>query len=187
MSCNPAAVGARCLTANFRIEQLGDAKVEQLGGAVAGDEDVRGLDIAMDDQVLMGILDGRAHLAKELESCGRVELAGFAEVRDVLTLHVLHREVRQAVAGRAAVQQAGNVGMLQARQDLSFVAKAADDRVGVHPATQHFDRDAPLKRIVIADRQKDGAHAATSDLANQAVWAHRGCPTSRGRWGPLGE
>ena len=46
------------------LEQLGDAEVEQLGDAVGRDQDVRGLDVAVDDQALMGVMDGVAHLAE---------------------------------------------------------------------------------------------------------------------------
>jgi hypothetical protein len=40
------------------VEPFGDAEVEQLGDAVLGHQDVRRLEIAVDDQVLMR--DGRA-------------------------------------------------------------------------------------------------------------------------------
>ena len=35
----------------FRVQQLGDSKVEQLGDTFPGDEDIRGLDISMDDEI----------------------------------------------------------------------------------------------------------------------------------------
>jgi hypothetical protein len=50
----------------LRVDQLGDAEVEQLGRAVGGHQHVGRLDVAMDDQVLMRMLDGGADVAKEL-------------------------------------------------------------------------------------------------------------------------
>src|SRR5450759_888277 len=43
-----------------RYEQLGDTEIEQLDVTLLGDQDVGGLDVAMNDQVLMGVLHGRA-------------------------------------------------------------------------------------------------------------------------------
>ena len=42
-------------------EQLGDAEVQQLRHAVTVHQHVRRLDVAVDHQVLMGVLDGAAH------------------------------------------------------------------------------------------------------------------------------
>ena len=47
------------------LQQLGDAEVEQLRHAVGGDQDVRWLDVAMHDEVLMRVGHGGAHLAKQ--------------------------------------------------------------------------------------------------------------------------
>ena len=40
------------------VENLRNSEIEQLGYAVAGDENVAGLDVAMNHQALMRILDG---------------------------------------------------------------------------------------------------------------------------------
>jgi hypothetical protein len=59
--------------------------------------------------------------------------------------------------------------VLEARQNLPLAAEAADDAVGVHAALEDFDGDALLERVVGADAQVDGAHAAVADLAEQAA------------------
>ncbi len=58
-----------------RIEQFGDAKVQELGKAVSGDQDIRGFQIAVDNQALMGGLDCRADGAEEFYTLAQVEAA----------------------------------------------------------------------------------------------------------------
>ena len=48
-----------------RLEQLRDPEIQELRRAVRRDQDVARLEIAVDDEVLMGVLDRRAHLAEE--------------------------------------------------------------------------------------------------------------------------
>ena len=61
--------------------------------------------------------------------------------------------------------------MLQACENLPFVAEPADDRLGVHAAAQDLHRDALLILVVAAHRQVDRAHAAAAELAHQAIRA----------------
>ena len=39
------------------VEQLGDTEIQQLGVAFGGHQDVGGLEVAVDDQVLVRVLD----------------------------------------------------------------------------------------------------------------------------------
>ena len=61
-----AQPGARLFRRAVKALQLfGDPEVEQANGPIRLDEDVGGLQITMDDRVLMGVLHGLAHGAKE--------------------------------------------------------------------------------------------------------------------------
>jgi hypothetical protein len=60
--------------------------------------------------------------------------------------------------------------VVEAGEDLTLVAEAPYDAVGIHAALEDLDGHALLKRIVIADAQVDAAHAAVTDLADQSVW-----------------
>ena len=157
------------LAAKVGIEQLGDAEIEQLGRAVGGHQDVGGLDVAMDDQVLVRVLHRCADFREHLESRRGVQAARLAVLVDRLPLDELHREVGQAVGRGAAVEQAADVGMVEAGEYLALVAEAADDRVGVHAALEHFERDAFLEGVVAADGKVDGAHAAASQFPDEAI------------------
>ena len=58
------------------VEQLGDAEVEQLRRAFRGHQDVRGLQVAVHDQVLVCVLDGAADVEEQLQSLAHVRAAG---------------------------------------------------------------------------------------------------------------
>ena len=48
-------------------EQFGDAEVEELRYALGRDENVRRLDVAVDDQVLVRILERVTHLSEQVQ------------------------------------------------------------------------------------------------------------------------
>jgi hypothetical protein len=115
----------------FGVEEFGDAEVEELRGPVGGDEDIAGLEIAVDDEVLVGDLDGLAHLAEQDEAPSDRQAVLVAVAVDRDTLDVLHHEVRQAVVGGAAVEQPRDVRVVDGGQDLALGAEATDDVLGV--------------------------------------------------------
>ena len=166
-----------------RLEQPGDPEIQQLRHAIRADQDVRGLDVAVDDGAAMRIGDGRAHLAKELQPFGDVECLLVAIVVDRQPLDVLHDEVRQAVLGRVAVEQARDVRVIEAGEDLPLVAEAAQHGLRVHAALDELDGDLLLVLAVGAPREIDRAHPAAADplqdlpvaddLADQAVGVPR--------------
>ena len=90
-------------------------------------------------------------------------------IHDRLPFDELHREVRPSVRRAAAVEQSGDIRMLEAGEDLPLVPEAADDAVGVHAALEHLDRHALLERIIVANAKIDGSHAAMAELRNEAV------------------
>ena len=63
----------------------------------------------------------------------------------------LHREVRQTLECRSAVEQAGDIGVFQAGENLTLVPEAADDGLRVHAALQDLDRHPLLVGVVAAD------------------------------------
>ncbi len=169
------------LAGELGIEQLGDPEVQELGRGLGDHEHVRRLDVAVDDQVLVRVLHGGADVTKELEARRGVEPVRVAVVDDRLPLDVLHREVRPAVRRAATVEQARDERMLEAGENLALVPEAADDAVGVHAALEHLDRDALLERVIVADAEIHGAHAAMTDFPNQAVRTKTSVLTEVGR------
>ena len=56
-----------------RREDLGDAEVEQLHLPATRDQDVRGFEVAVDDQVPVRVLDGVDHRDGELETLVEIQ------------------------------------------------------------------------------------------------------------------
>ena len=154
------------------IEELGDPEIEQLRDAVGGDQDVARLEVAVDDQVLVGEVDRRADLPEELAAARWVgSFRVVAILVDRLPLDVLHDEVGAAVLGGAAVEQLGDVRVVEVGEDLALGAEAADDLVRVHAAPDELEGDLLLELLVGPLRQVDRAHAAPAELAHHPVGA----------------
>ena len=71
-----------CSTPDRLGFRIFDTEVEKLHMAVAGDEHISGLEIAMQDEVLVRVADGRAHLAEQPETRRNVELMAVAVLGD---------------------------------------------------------------------------------------------------------
>ena len=139
-------------------QQAGNAEVEEFDGAVGGDEDVAGLEVAVDDEVLVGVLDGGADLAQELEALGDAEALRGGVAGDGDAVHVLHHDVGLPRGGDAAVEEGGDVLVGERGEDLAFVAEAADGEVALQAAAQELEGDALVELGVGADALVDRPH-----------------------------
>src|SRR5690242_9909341 len=113
----------------------------------------------------MRVADRPAYTLKKLEPFRGRQLAPVAVLVDRLALDVLHDKVRQAAIGAARIEQAGNVGMIEHRENLALAAKPPYDFTRVQPTANDLDGNQLLEGIVGARRKIDIAHAAMSDLA----------------------
>ncbi len=145
---------------------FGDAEVEQLQRAVARDQDVRRLEIAMDDQVLVGRMHGGTHAAEERQPFLERQAMPVAVQVDAFAVHVLHDEIRDAVAGRAAIEQAADVAMVEARQDLALGAQPVVIRAA-HEAGPHQFHGNLMAVFADALGEIHVAHAAAAEPATQ--------------------
>ena len=168
------------------VEELRDAEVEQLGHAVGRDEDVRRLDVAVDDEVAVGVGDGLGDGAKQPQPLAEAEAALVAILRDGLAVDELHREVGLAFGRDATVEESGDVRVLEAGEDLALLQEAAEDLVAAHARPDQLERDPLLELPVGALGEVDRAHPALPERADDAVRPHR-LPGFEGglRRGPL--
>jgi hypothetical protein len=150
-------------------EQLGDAEVEQFRRAVGGDEDVRRLQVAVHDQVLVRVLHRIADRREQAQAGAQVQFPFTAVVGDRPSLDVFQDEVGNARRRQAAVDQARDVRVLQMREDLPFLAEALQQAEG--GVGQQFDRDALFEMAVGALGQQHDAHAAAPEFAHDAPHA----------------
>ena len=148
------------------IEQLGDAEIQQLGHAVAGDQDVAWFQIPVDHQVLMGEVDGRAHLPEQGQPLAKRQLAGV--FIDGPPLDVFHDEIGPAVLRRAAVEELGDVGVIEMGEDLPFGTEPPDD-LRRRSQPHQLEGDPLIEILVRAHGEIDSSHASDTNAPDDIV------------------
>jgi hypothetical protein len=150
--------------------RLRNAEVDDLrhGPAVLKrHEDVRGLEIPVDDPLLVGVLHTLAGLDEEPQALGHREALPGAVVADGEALDELHGEEGASVGRGAGVEDVGDVGVVEERQGLALGLEAGDDLLGVHAELDELQCDAAADGEGLIG-EEDLAHAAFADLLQQA-------------------
>ena len=115
----------RCRSLNVRFAHPGHAEVQDLGLSPLVDQDVAWLQVAMDHPFLMGMMDGIADLAEELQALPGAQIARLDVIRNRLGAgYVLHHKERNAAAGLlmgARLINLRDVRMAETRQNLGLV------------------------------------------------------------------
>ena len=78
------------------------------------DEDVRRLEIEMDDAEVVDVVEARGDLQDHVVE--RVPVLPVEELGDLLSSEELHREIREAVVQQAEVEDFDDAGVLETRQ-----------------------------------------------------------------------
>ncbi len=152
---------------------LGQTEVDDLGNGcsvMAFDQDVGGLQVAVDDPLLVGVLHGRADLAEEGEPFRELEPVLVAVVGERDPLDQLHDEKRTTVLGRAGIEDLGDVGMVHQRQRLAFGLEAGEDGFGIHASLDQFESDRASDRLSLLGKV-DRSHAPFADFLAKLVAA----------------
>jgi hypothetical protein len=153
--------------------------VEDFYDAVKTDLDVGGLEIAVDDALLVGGLERIRNLSGNQERFGdrnRTLCDSVGERRPVDELH----DERRCGACLLETVNRGDVRMIQRGEDFGFApepAEALDIRREL--IRKHFDGDSPLQ-IRIAGAV-DLAHPAFAELSGDFVWAEASARGERHR------
>ena len=168
-----AELGEHGLIGAALVDRLGDAEVDHLGDGAAVDllhQHICGLQIAVDDALLMGVLHGFADGQEELEALARIEAAIVAIFRDGDAVDVLHHEKWAPVRGDVGVEDAGDVGMVHHRERLPLIGEARQDMAAVHADLDHFEgHHAADGRGLFG--AVNGAHAAFAQHALDLIIA----------------
>ena len=125
----------------------------------------------MDDQVLVGVTHGRAHLEEQLHALARARGALLEIPVDGFASDQLHDHVRGPGFGGAPVQHARDVRMLQAREDLALGAEALLGHGAAHIRAHELDRHFGLVQRVVAHGLEHLAHAAGTQEFHDAMGA----------------
>ena len=166
LRCSHDHTGQRELLRARGVQGPCDAEIGN-HGLPAGQHDVFRLDIAVDDAVLVGVLQGAADFAGDLERGVEWQLLFPREpLPERLALGERHHVVQQAT-GRSRVEQREDVRVLERRRnfDLAEESLAADD--GRQLGLEQLDRDAaPVLQVL---GEKDDRHPTVADLTLDPV------------------
>ena len=146
------------------------AEVEDLRLAHLVHEDVPGLEIAVDDALLMRVMHGVADPRQELQPLARCEPAALAYALSVLADHQLHREERlpaSAGVGGPGLEDLRDSRMLQPPQHLGFLLESAERGRRDESRANHLQRDDSAGPLLL--RLVHRAHATRTDQPDDAV------------------
>ncbi len=114
---------ASAVALDVRVERLGETEVQHLHRAVTSHLDVRGLQIAMDDPLLVRRLERLGDLLRDGQRFVERDRALRDALREVVAFDQLHHE-RQRAAGLLDGIDRGDVRMVQRRECLGFTLEA---------------------------------------------------------------
>jgi hypothetical protein len=170
-----AGAGHAVLFVVQRVE-LRHAEIEYLhevalAGVIAHQEDVVGLEVAMNDARQMRHLESRQELLHDGHEIARGDAAAmFDALTERLALEELHHHVEAAVVHRAQVEHLDDVLAADASRRLRLALEALHG-VGAFGDgwQQHLDGDAAMDARVLALVYR--SHRAAAELADDAVLA----------------
>jgi hypothetical protein len=123
----------------------------------------------MDHQVAVRVLDRIADDREQLQAVRDRELLLIAILINRGSTHVLHDDVRRPIRRRPGVEQVGDVGILEAGENLLFLSEALSGIGAGHAGRDDLDGDFLPELTVDSIREIDSSHPAASDLAHELV------------------
>ena len=152
-------------------ENARDAEVHHLDRAALGNHHVGGLEVAMHDAGAMRVSERVEHLHTEM--CGLRRGQRAEPIRQIvkrLAAHELH-DHQEIVAVLMQLVDRRDARVVQPRERHRFRAKAFQNGVVCQVGIEHLDRNVTIERLI--HRLVDSAHAAASELLDDAVFADR--------------
>jgi len=150
----------------------GEAEIKDVGFAAFIDADVAGLEIAMNDALLVGGVHGIADFEEHAQ-----QLAGIVGVFLLATEHVLpqihardvvHDDIAAAISGAAGIDDRDDVGVIQRGQDVHFAIKARELAIiGEGSIAQYLHGNFAARTELSGD--VDDALAAAIEFAEDGV------------------
>ena len=150
-----------------RVGQLGETEVEHLRVAARGDEDVRGLDVAMDDALRVCRIERVGDFDAELDDPIELERVSLDEMFERPPFEQLHHEELLPLVLADVVDRA-DVRVIQRRRRARLALKALRGRrVARQLGRQELDGDLPAEANILG--AVDDAHAAAAKLLEDPV------------------
>ena len=143
------------------LRRTRDAEVDDVRSwsvRLAGHQDVRGLQVAMDDAPLVCVLDARADGQEELQPLARGQPLRVRKGGDGCPADTLHHEVGTPVRRGAGVEHAGDSGMVEPGHRAPLRLETVQDARRAQVRRHQLDRDLASERLLLP-RRVDDAHA----------------------------
>lgn len=131
-------------------------------------EDVRRFEIAVNDRLLVRVLNTLTHLNEEIQTLADAERMAVTVLGDGSAGHVLHHEERRARRRRSSVEHLGDGRMIHQRQRLTLRFESEDRFAPDEFRFQEFQRDAATHRFGLLG-QPDFTHPAFSNPIQELV------------------
>ncbi len=145
---------------------LGHTEINDLGyraAVVQRDQDVTGLDVAVDNALLMRVLHGLADGDEQLQSLAGGQVLLVTVLGDGDAVDQFHHEIRSTRIRGSGVKHFGDVGMIHHRQCLLFGLESRDHLPCVHARLDDLQRHSPFDRLFLLGHI-DHAHAPFADF-----------------------
>ena len=152
------------------VGRAGDAEVGELDDVGVRDEQVAGLDVAVDDAVAMGVIEPAAGLGDDSDRLVDAEMAVIAQQFGAgVARHVLHHDEVLVVTGvEAEVEHLDDVRVHEPGGRERLAPEPGDERRIVGEVLgQELQRDVALEAAV--EREVDGRHPADAESAFDPV------------------
>lgn len=110
----------------LRVGELGESEIQQLdvcAGLAAGQHDVTGLEVAMDDVLAVGLVERFADLDRHAVDVGQRQRPARQPLRERFALDVLHDGVRRALV-IADIVQGADVGVVEGGDGAGLALEA---------------------------------------------------------------
>jgi hypothetical protein len=131
------------------------------------EQDVLGLDVAMDDVVPVGVVEGVGHLRGDAHGLVHRQRAFLLKpVAERTVLHDRHHEVEEP-ARLARVVQRQDVRMIEPCREADLAEEPLPPECLRDASAKHLDCDVALVSEVV--REVHGGHAACAEFAFQAI------------------
>jgi hypothetical protein len=153
------------------VQEASDAEIKDFGTTLGGDENVAGLEVAVNNAEFVGLLKSLRDLRREREQILFSHWAGSENLRQRSALDAFHDDEIGPTL-RVEFVDCGDIRMIELGEKKRFLAEVpARSFILEEAEREDFDGDVAVEAFVA--RAVDFAHTADADFVEDAVMAER--------------